>query len=79
MSVPSLLCLIRAQMPPYYFPDGSKSTYTGLVLPWRYNNQEYGPGFRKFDDGELQEGEFFNGNLHGYGRCECGRPSVSQA
>ena len=77
MSVHSLLFLIRAQMPPYYFPDGTKSTYTGLVL--RDSNQECGPGKRKFDDGELQEGEFFDGNLHGYGRCKCGRPSVSQA
>lgn len=56
------------EMPPYYFPDGTKSTYTGLVL--RDSNQECGPGKRKFDDGELQEGEFFDGNLHGYGRCK---------
>jgi hypothetical protein len=76
MIIPPLLLLIRAQMPPYHFPDGSRSTYTGTVL--RDSNQEHGPGLRQFDDNECQEGEFCDGNLNGYGRCECEWPSASQ-
>jgi hypothetical protein len=76
MILPLLLFLVQAQMI-YHFPDGSRCTYTGTVL--RDSNQEHGAGRRDFDNDEFQEGEFCDGNLSGYGRCECEWSSVSQA
>jgi hypothetical protein len=64
---------------PFFWPGGASSCggrYTGMVL--QDGGQEHGPGTRTFDDGELQEGEFSNGNLNGHGRHERSAPRLSR-
>lgn len=59
---------------PFVWPSGDGGKYTGMVL--RDGGQEHGTGIRAFDDGELQEGEFSNGELNGHGRHERTAPRL---